>query len=190
MLWHLRRRSAAELKELLARCRDDPLTYEPTGGSLGGPVPAGLTQRSWECVLDGDGAYGRAVAAIERWSIHRGSGLTVEVDGPLRRGTNVVIDAPLPVGFVTAMCRIVEVVDESECFGFAYGTLPRHPERGEESFVVRRDGDGVVTFRVVALSRPAHPIAKALPPIADRLQESASRRYLRAMTDAAMVPNQ
>jgi uncharacterized protein (UPF0548 family) len=50
--------------------------------------------------------------------------------------------------------------------------------------------ENVVTFRVVALSHPAHPLARALPPIADRLQEAASRRYLRSMADAARVSNQ
>ena len=114
--------------------------------------------------------------------------MAVEVDGPLCPGTNVVLDAPLPVGFVTATCRVVDVIDEPDRFGFAYGTLPKHPERGEESFVVHRDGD-TVTFRVVALSRPAHPLALALPPIANRLQESATRRYLGAMTDAVLAPD-
>ncbi|MGZ4678417.1 MAG: DUF1990 family protein [Acidimicrobiia bacterium] len=184
MLWHVRRRTPAELQELLAGCRDDRLTYAPTGGSLGGPAPDGLVRRTWECALDGEAAFARAVAAIESWSVHRGSGLTVAVDGPLRPGTDVALDAPLPVGFVTAMCRVVEVVDEPDRFGFSYGTLPRHPECGEESFVVHRDDDGGVTFRVVALSRPAHAVARAFPPIAHRLQESATRRYLRAMADA------
>jgi uncharacterized protein (UPF0548 family) len=110
----------------------------------------------------------------------------VEVAGPPQAGTDVALDAPLPFGWVTAMCRIVAVVDESDRFGFAYGTLPVHPERGEESFVVRRD-DGRVTFRVVAVSRPAHPLARAVPPVADRLQDVAVRRYLRAMTDIARV---
>jgi uncharacterized protein (UPF0548 family) len=185
MLWHARRRSSLELRELLVGCRADPLTYSPTGGSLDGPTPDGLVRRSWERALAGDAVYERAVAAIEGWSIHRGAGLSVEVDGPLRPGTNVVLDAPLPVGFVTAMCRVVDVVDEPDRFGFAYGTLPGHPERGEESFVVHRAVDGAVTFRVVAVSQPAHPLAKTLPPLADRLQESAVHHYLRAMTDAA-----
>jgi hypothetical protein len=44
---------------------------------------------------------------------------------------------------------------------------------------------GRMKFRVVALSQPAHPLAKALPPVAERLQESAVGRYLRAMADAA-----
>ncbi len=175
------------MQALLERGRDQALTYAPIGGSLSGPVPTGMVRRSWECDLAGTAAYERGVAAIEEWAVHRGSGLSVEVDGPLQTGTGVALDAPLPVGWVTAMCRIVAVVDDTDRFGFAYGTLPVHPERGEESFVVRRDDGGRVTFRVVAVSRPAHPLARAVPPVADRLQDAAVRRYLRAMTDIARV---
>ena len=38
-------------------------------------------------------------------------------------------------------CRIVSVFKEVDSFGFAYGTLPGHPERGEESFVLERRDD-------------------------------------------------
>ena len=116
------------------------------------------------------GARG-GLAAIRDWSVHRGAGLAVESDGPLCAGTNVVLDAPLPVGFVTATCRVVVVVDEPDRFGFAYGTLQAHPERGEESFVIGLDDNGRVRFRVDAVSRPAYPLARAAPPVADRLQE-------------------
>jgi uncharacterized protein (UPF0548 family) len=37
-----------------------------------------------------------------------------------------------------APCRIVYVIDEPDRRGFAYGTLPGHPERGEEAFIISR----------------------------------------------------
>ena len=45
-------------------------------------------------------------------------------------------------------------------FGFGYGTLPRHAERGEERFSVEwyRE-DGCVYYDVFAFSRPKHPLA-------------------------------
>jgi len=72
-------------------------------------------------------------------------------------------------------CRVVAAGAE----GFTYATLPGHPERGVESFAVRRDGD-VVTFEVVATSAPAHPLARLVPPAASLLQDRACRRYLAA----------
>jgi uncharacterized protein (UPF0548 family) len=91
------------------------------------------------------------------------------------------VQRALAVGFIDGTCRIVAVVDDPQRYGFAYGTLSIHPERGEESFVVTKDGDGNVTFDIVGLSRPKQPLARMLPPIADRLQDRAVRRYLSAM---------
>ncbi len=92
--------------------------------------------------------------------------------------------APLPIGCVEVTCRITAVIDEPNAFGFAYGTLSVHPERGEESFVVSRADDGIVSFVVAAASEPVHPLARLAPPVADRLQNSACRRYLEAMRRA------
>jgi uncharacterized protein (UPF0548 family) len=179
----LRRPNAAQLGALLARCAADDLTYAPTGGSLDGEVPDGLTLRQWTSVLDGDRAFERGCEAIRSWSVHRGAGLDVLADGPLVTGSNVAMIAPLPVGFVEITCRVVAVVDEPDRFGFAYGTLPVHPEVGEESFVISR-ADDVVRFDVQAVSRPIDPLARAFPPVANRLQDSAVRRYLSAMRRA------
>jgi uncharacterized protein (UPF0548 family) len=50
-------------------------------------------------------------------------------------------------------CRIVYCSDEPNRFGFAYGTLLGHPERGEEAFHVVRGPDDSVTAHIVAFSR-------------------------------------
>ena len=42
--------------------------------------------------------------------------------------------------------RVVFVIDEPGRFGFAYGTLPRHVESGEERFLVERDAAGEVYY--------------------------------------------
>jgi hypothetical protein len=65
--------------------------------------------------------------------------LSVVADDPLVVGTNVAMSAPLPVGFVDVTCRVVAVIDEANRYGFAYGTLPVHPETGEEAFMIVRD---------------------------------------------------
>ena len=160
------------------------MTYAPTGGSLSDLTPDGLHRHHWRTVLQGADAFERAVVAIRAWSMHRGAGLTVAADGPIADGTNVALCAPLPIGFVDATCRIVAVVDEPSRFGFAYGTLSVHPERGEESFVVARSAVESTTFEVVAVSCPAHPLARACPPVARRLQDAAVRRYLTAVSKA------
>ena len=47
------------------------------------------------------------------------------------------------------------VVNEPRRAGFAYGTLPGHPESGEESFVVEHLADDRVVLCIRAFSRPA-----------------------------------
>jgi uncharacterized protein (UPF0548 family) len=172
---------------LLDRARSDSLTYGPTGGSLGGPTPPGLTRRTWTTALPGADAFDRAVKALGSWGMHRGAGLEIAADGPIVEGTNVAFSAPLPLGFVDGTCRVVAVVDEPNRYGFAYGTLSVHPERGEESFVVTRDNAGATRFDVEGISRPTHPLARLIPLVADRLQDVAVRRYMAAMEQAALT---
>ena len=62
--------------------------------------------------------------------------------------------------------------------GFAYGTLPGHPERGEESFRVVRGHDDTIRFEVVAFTRPADPLARLGSPITRLMQKRITRGYL------------
>ena len=181
MAIRLRRPTNADLAALLARCADADLTYAPVGGSLGGAAPSGLERHHWTTPLSGPSAFGRGADAIRAWAVHRGAGLDVLADGPIAVGTNVAMSAPLPIGFVELTCRIVALVDEPDRFGFAYGTLPVHPERGEESFLVVRDPDGEVRFDVQAVSGAAGALVRAFSSVADRLQAAAVKRYLAAM---------
>ncbi|MDH2442452.1 DUF1990 domain-containing protein [Amnibacterium sp. CER49] len=127
--------------------------------------------------------------AVLRWRLQRGSGIRV-TDGagqdapPVALGARVRIEIPLVVALglrlaTSAPAVITVVLQEPDRIGFAYGTLPGHPERGEESFVVARRGDRAV-LEVRALSRPAFPYSLAAP-VNRRFQRRYSARYLRAL---------
>ncbi len=61
-------------------------------------------------------------------------------------------------------------------FGFAYGTLPGHVEKGEERFAVEWDhGDDSVHYDVLGFSRPKHPMAWPGYPLARSLQRRFAR---------------
>lgn len=185
MALRLRQPTGRQLAAVLERCRSDQLSYEPVGGSLDRTkTPPDVKERRWTTILDGPAAFERGMEAIQTWAVHRGAGLVVATDGPIMVGTNVALGAPLPIGFVDATCRIVVVVDEPNRYGFAYGTLSVHPERGEEAFVLTRRDDGIVLFDVHAVSSPAHVLARLVPPIAKLLQDRVARRYLSAMKSA------
>jgi uncharacterized protein (UPF0548 family) len=78
-------------------------------------------------------------------------------------------------------CRIVYVVAEGDRVGFAYGTLPGHPESGEEAFVLHRTDDGGVDFTVTAFSRHASLLAKVGGPVTRLGQRLMTTRYLHAL---------
>jgi len=183
---HLRQPADADLRRLLEAAGGAGLTYEPAGCSLdpGLPTP-GMTRRTWHVELPGDDSFDRAITFIEAWGVQRGAGLKVLADGVIEQGLNVAMSAPLPLGHVDVTCRVVAVISEADQFAFAYGTLPVHPARGEEAFVVTRR-DGGARFDIAAVSRVAHPLARLVPFIADRLQGSATGRYLEAMRVACL----
>jgi uncharacterized protein (UPF0548 family) len=107
------------------------------------------------------------------------AGLTIYPPGAtIDAGTVVVATAHLGPVAVVIPCRVVYRTDEMGRFGFAYGTLPGHPERGEEAFHVTVDTDGTVSFEVVAFSRPADLVSRLGGPLSRATQAVATRRYL------------
>lgn len=156
------------------------LTY-PCAGGTQGEAPAGFRPIDRRARIGtGDADFDRAVRATMTWGIQRGAGMRVRAaDRPLRVGDTAKLRISLWPRDVP--CRVVYVVDEPHRGGFAYGTLPGHPERGEEAFVVERDDDGSVWLRVRAFSRPAGAIFWIGYPLLRLLQEIFTRRYLRAL---------
>jgi uncharacterized protein (UPF0548 family) len=177
----LRRPSDAQLRAVLSRAGLARPTYDEVGATRGEPLPVGYLHVHAERMLGhGDAVFATAVAALRQWAPQRGAGLSVVADGEVVEGTTVAMAAPLPVGFAIATCRVVYVEEDETRVAFAYGTLPVHPERGEERFEVARDGDAVV-FRVAAFSRPQQLLARIASPVARALQARTTTRYLDAM---------
>ena len=86
-------------------------------------------------------------------------------------------------------CRIVYVIEEEASllkrYGFVFGTLPGHVERGEERFTVEwHRADDSVWYEVFAFARPAHPLARAGPPFVRLVQRQFAAASLRAMVAA------
>jgi uncharacterized protein (UPF0548 family) len=109
--------------------------------------------------------------------------MTVYPADPVRADATFAIVFRLPVGFVTAAGRIAYMIDEPDRSGFAYGTLPGHPEQGEEAFIVSRR-DGRVWFELKAFSRPRHPLAVIGRPMSRLMQHRATAGYIAGMRAA------
>ena len=181
----LSRPAPDELASLVVSGRADSLTYEPVGVTTFATAPSGYRLDRRSCLLGrGDHVFETAADTIRQWQVQKGAGIVVLADGPPHLGQVVAMSAPLPIGYIDIACRVVDVVDSGERYGFAYGTLSVHPEQGEESFTVSRQSNDDITFEIVAVSRPRNPLARAFSPIARRLQHAATGRYLDAVKAA------
>lgn len=157
-------------------------TYPEVGATRGAP-PAGYHFLSRSSVVGhGEADLETAAAAVLAWQAQRGSGVRVEAStATAQQGTDVV----LHIGrVIKAPARVVYVLDEPRRRGFAYGTLPGHPEVGEEAFVVELEDGGDVVFTVSAFSRPGAWFTKLLPPANRLVQRLMTDRYLRAVERA------
>ncbi|MGE0879917.1 MAG: DUF1990 family protein [Acidimicrobiia bacterium] len=187
---HLHRPEPEALRGLLERSHDQPFSHGEPGLIAEDRVPKGFTKHVMRRSL-GTGAimFANAVACVESWNMHRGAGLVVAADDDVSIGVAVALCAPLlaplPFGWIDATCRVISVERSTDRYAFVYGTLPHHPEMGEEAFeLVHRRDDGV-EMTITAISRPAFAAARALPAVNRALQRHAVNRYLDVVQAAA-----
>ncbi|MDH6460345.1 uncharacterized protein (UPF0548 family) [Micromonospora sp. A200] len=140
------------------------LTYQEVGATRDGRLPAGWHQVRHRYRLP-EGCYAVAAEAVLTWRLHRTAGFRMRTDAP-RATPGVRVTTGLGVGplRVWGPCEVVWVSDDERSAGFGYGTLPGHPARGEEAFLVTRDDAGAVWFEVTAFSRPDRWFMRAAGP--------------------------
>ena len=156
-----------------------PLTYREVGATAG-PLPAGYHHMHKSAAIgSGPRRFEDAAAVVMRWGMLRGAGLRVEASTEVAAvGSEVLVG----MGPLRAPCRVVYVVDEPDRRGFAYGTLPGHPESGEELFAVRYDpATDEVYAEVTAFSRHGTWWSRLGAPAASLAQRIVSERYLTAL---------
>jgi uncharacterized protein (UPF0548 family) len=158
-------------------------TYVDLGATLAGVQPEGFNHDRYHADL-GRGAerLQRAAAGLKVWAAHRVPGVRVFPENQeIRSGATVVVTLGTPLLALAAPCRIVRVVAEEARWGFAYGTLPGHPEQGEEAFAVSMAPDETVRFEIVAFSRPGDSLVRLSGPIGRSVQKAATNAYLHAL---------
>jgi uncharacterized protein (UPF0548 family) len=179
----LGRMSAAGLDRLLAAGRAAVPTYAPVGDLLraDGPAPDLVVERS---VGSHPGAFAAALECLRSLAPQRSVATVWPAGAAAEAGATVLVALPVGPVTVVAVNRVVAVVDEPDRWGFAYGTLPGHPEVGEEAFVVERRADGEVLVRITATARVALPAARLARPVLGPLQRRFAGRYLDAVEAA------
>ncbi|PBC49421.1 DUF1990 family protein [Rhodococcus sp. ACPA1] len=157
------------------------------GASRDVPFPAGYHHLIEQKVIGyGADAFDAAATHLCAWGMHCDAGLDVRADAPTASpGTSVELRWGIGPVRLTFSCRVVYVLDEPRRKGFAYGTLPGHPERGEESFVVEQRPDGTVLATISAFSKPGRWFTRLGGPAGRVVQRVMTRKYLEALAEAA-----
>jgi uncharacterized protein (UPF0548 family) len=123
-----------------------------------------------------------AAEQLMSWRLQERSGIRVAASTPAAEPDTVVLmRLGLGEASLRIPCRVVYTVAEADRVGFAYGTLPGHPESGEELFLVERAGSDELRLTISAFSRPATRLARAGGPATRWMQDLMTRRYLRAL---------
>jgi uncharacterized protein (UPF0548 family) len=177
--------SSKSIDHLLAVSVGALPTDSEVGATLKSEQPLGYRHDQYEATLGtGEGTFLRARTGLQTWSSHKVPGINVlPLGSPIELGATVVVTLGTPWLALAAPCRIVGILDEPDCWGFAYGTLPGHPEQGEESFVVSIDGDEEVKFRITAFSRPGERLTRLAGPIGRAVQRAGTNGYVKALQE-------
>jgi uncharacterized protein (UPF0548 family) len=171
---------------LLEAMKHAEVTYGEVGasnGELPDPATTGYkSSRHEKMIGHGQADFDRAVEGIRTWQAHRAAKVSLRSITPIEVGQTALFVVTLFPMEIRICCRIVSVVHEPNRFGFSYGTLPCHPEVGEEQFLVERNPDtNDVTFRINVFWKSVSPLLRLGSPITKAMQRNYTQRYLNGM---------
>ncbi|WP_067472437.1 DUF1990 family protein [Nocardia amamiensis] len=160
-----------------------PFTYREVGATKG-VLPEGYHRfRLRRPIGRGRALFEHVGAEILAYRMQKGTGIFQYADTPTAEpGSAITVRLGAGPVAITAPCRVVYVLDEPDRRGFAYGTLPGHPEAGEELFAVEYDsGDETVYGLVIAFSRPAAWYTRLGGPAVRLIQRFVAGKYIAAL---------
>jgi uncharacterized protein (UPF0548 family) len=186
--------STETVSRFLSSVSSQTFSYSQVGATNGTPPTDYILDHNRIKLGVGSNVYERAIAALQSWRQFDLGWVGIVPDTtPLEVGNTVAIRAKTFGVWSLSACRIVYVMNEStplHKFGFAYGTLSSHVERGEERFTVELREDGSVWYDILAFSQPNQLLVRMGYPLARRLQKRFARESLSrmvAITNAANI---
>ena len=161
--------------------RSEPLTYGSVNMTKRPSPPPGFRAIYESTELPHGIGFEDAARRVMSWMIQRDAGVVVSASSD-EIAAGVVADLKVTFGpfTLTGPVRVVRVTREARVVGFAYGTLPGHPEAGEEAFLLQQ-GRHETIFHIRAYSRPATRLAKSTQPIGTLIQRHITRKYLASL---------
>ena len=172
-----------QIEHFLQQEKALPYSYPEVGYTrLDTQVPGYNNDLNTIVLGHGEAAWEAAKEAIRQWRMFPGGWAYIQPDEvPIEQGRVVAMAARVLGIWWLSSCRIVYVLDEPDRYGFAYGTLPGHVERGEELFSVKKNADGSVHYVLKAFSLPRHWMARIAYPLARAYQRKFVRESKQVM---------
>jgi uncharacterized protein (UPF0548 family) len=185
----LRKPSEKQIADFISAQKNKPFSYNPIG--ITNQLPASGYNIDHNQIRLGSGpeSFRAAQVAIRQWKMFDlGWVCLYRSDAAIEIGSTVAV-LVRHLGFWSLnACRIVYVVEQDDArrrYGFAYGTLLDHAERGEERFLVEwNKEDDSVWYDILAVSKPG-PMAMLGYAYTRRLQKRFARDSKEAMKKAA-----
>ena len=188
MICTARQPSDERIRAFLRQQADSSFSYPEVGYSRRTP-PSGYVHDHHRAPLGhGETCFEAACDALRAWRMFPTGWVKLcWPTAPIAPGTTVAVLARCGGLWWVNACRIVYVIDEPgppRRFGFAYGTLLAHAERGEERFSIDIDDEGTVWYDLLAFSQPNRWLTRLGYPVARRLQRRFAAHSLQAMAAA------
>ena len=180
-----------DITRFLETQNNSSFSYAEICASRNGGAPNGYTVDHNRVRLGtGRKTFEQAVAAVQRWKMFDFDWLKLwRDDAPIEVGSTVAIVVNHFGFWSLNAARIVYVLAETgeavEKYGFAYGTLLEHAERGEERFSVEyHQADDGVWYDLYAFSQPNNFLARLGYPVSRMLQKQFAVESKAAMQRA------
>jgi uncharacterized protein (UPF0548 family) len=174
------------LRAFLEAQKERPLSYAEVGASKQGAAHGYNLDHNRIKLGEGAESFALAVRAMQSWQMFNLGWVRVfQPDAPIEVGTCAVVIVRHFGFYSVNACRIVYLIEEDapvKKYGFAYGTIEEHAERGEERFSIEWNRqDDSVTYDLLAFSQPNNLLAKLGYPASRMLQKRFARDSKQAM---------
>ena len=143
--------TTAQLDALIDNQRNSKLTYDKSN-------LRGYDRDKNQIYLGtGDAVWAAAKRAMEQWAMFPDGWAKIYYQNLIfKEGDIVVMCAHIFGIWWLNAARILYVLDDEQNFGFAYGTLPNHVEKGEELFKISKDENDGIYYSLTAFSQPRY----------------------------------
>jgi uncharacterized protein (UPF0548 family) len=199
-MFSVRKPTSAKLATICESAQASPLSYSKYAGAistLNGPTglhaPPGFSiDHTRSEIGHGLSGFEAAKSALRQWQhFDLGWVRVANSEAPIAPGEVVAVEVHALGLWSLNLSRTLYVIDEPNRFGFAYGTTPLHAERGEERFLLEYDpNSGKLSYDLLAISQPAHPLAKLPYPYTRSLQRRFARDSHTKMAQLAAIQEQ